>query len=72
MVSSPPSRYGYPLHVTPDTSTFRLIISGDEVRRYMAAFPQLSQQQVIDAMIETRPSRARLEERLRSLAGATK
>ena len=60
--------YGYSYPKQPDLDTCRVLVNEDEIRRCMAAFPTLTREQVIAALLAGRPDRHRVEEILSGLA----
>ena len=53
--------YGYFPHTRPELDRIRFVVSSSEVDRYQALYPRLERNEIIDCMLEARPSRARLE-----------
>jgi len=60
--------YGYSSPKRPDLDACRVIVNEAEIRRCLAAFPRLTREQVVAALLEGRPDRRRVEALLAQLS----
>ena len=61
--------YGYTFPRKPEPGSNRVMICESQVQRYLAQFPRLDRQQIIEVLKTEGATRAEVEAELRRLAG---